>query len=59
MALTITDDGAGFDPAQATAGAGLANMRDRVDSVGGELEVTSTPGHGAMVRAVIPAEGRG
>jgi signal transduction histidine kinase len=59
LALTITDDGAGFDPAQATAGAGLANMRDRVDSVGGELEVTSTPGHGAMVRAVIPAEGRG
>jgi signal transduction histidine kinase len=65
LVLTVTDDGAGFDPAQAAAGTGLANMRDRVDSAGGALEVTSSPGQGTCVRAVIPAgvlaspEGRG
>jgi signal transduction histidine kinase len=63
VVLTVTDDGAGFDPARA-AGTGLANMRDRMDSAGGTLEVTSTPGRGTRVRAVIPsralqAQGRG
>jgi signal transduction histidine kinase len=65
LVLTVTDDGAGFDPERAAAGTGLANMRDRVDSAGGALEVTSSPGQGTCVRAVIPAgvlaspEGRG
>ena len=53
--LTVADDGAGFDPAHAPAGTGLANMRDRVDSAGGSLEVSSTPGHGTRLRVVIPS----
>jgi signal transduction histidine kinase len=55
LALTVTDDGAGFDPARAGVGTGLANIRDRVDSLGGTLEVTSAPGRGTRVRAVVPA----
>ena len=47
--LTVNDDGAGFDPAQrraAGAGAGLVNMRDRLDAVGGTVTVGSVSGHG-------------
>ena len=41
--LTITDNGTGFDPARADAasGTGLANMRDRLDAVGGTVDVAS------------------
>ena len=55
LVVTVEDDGSGFDPASVTAGSGLANMRDRVDSVGGTLEFGSAPGRGTRVRAVIPA----
>jgi signal transduction histidine kinase len=40
-ALTVTDDGAGFDPAAPTAGYGLAGMRRRVEEVGGTLVIHS------------------
>jgi signal transduction histidine kinase len=55
LALTVTDDGSGFDPAHVTSGTGLANMTDRVDSVGGTVELVSEPGRGTRVRAVIPS----
>ena len=38
LALTVTDDGSGFDPGAVSSGSGLANMRDRIDSAGGTLE---------------------
>ncbi|HWD62925.1 MAG TPA: sensor histidine kinase [Humibacter sp.] len=53
-ALTVVDDGIGFDPAAATPGYGLAGMRARVAEAGGELEVSSVSGGGTSVRAVIP-----
>jgi len=55
--LTVNDDGAGFDPAQrraAGAGAGLVNMRDRLDAVGGTVTVESLVGVGTTVTAVVP-----
>ncbi|MEU4605409.1 ATP-binding protein [Kribbella sp. NPDC023972] len=54
--LTVTDDGTGFDQAHAAAasGAGLANMRDRLDAVGGTVEVVSLERTGTTVTAVIP-----
>jgi signal transduction histidine kinase len=57
--LTVSDDGAGFDPAPASAvgtGTGLANMRDRLDAVGGTVVVRSRPGTGTTVTAVVPRE---
>jgi signal transduction histidine kinase len=33
---------------------GLANLRDRVDVIGGELAVESLPGEGTTVRARLP-----
>ena len=52
--LTVTDDGNGFDQAAAAAGAGLANMRDRVDAVGGTVQIASDARTGTTVAAVIP-----
>ena len=53
--LTVTDDGTGFDQTHpaAASGTGLANMRDRLDAVGGTVEVASLPGTGTTVTAVI------
>jgi two-component system, NarL family, sensor kinase len=54
LAFAIADDGIGFDPANAEAGAGLTNMRDRIEALGGRLEITATPGGGATVRGWVP-----
>ena len=47
--FTVSDDGTGFDPELVARGAGLTNMADRVDALGGKLEVLSTPGDGTRV----------
>jgi len=51
--LTITDDGHGFDPAQAHGGLGLRNIRERVEHLGGSVDILSTPGAGTQVRVSI------
>jgi signal transduction histidine kinase len=52
--LVVTDDGAGFEPAGShDGGAGLANMRDRLDAVGGTVTVTSLAGAGTTVTAKV------
>jgi signal transduction histidine kinase len=45
----VHDDGPGFFPSHVRAGQGLANMRDRIEAVGGRLEIRSTPGEGTSV----------
>jgi signal transduction histidine kinase len=55
LELTVEDDGVGFDPASTPAGSGLANIRDRVESVGGTLHAESAPGRGTCMRALLPA----
>jgi two-component system, NarL family, sensor kinase len=54
LAFAVADDGVGFDPAKAEGGAGLTNMRDRIEALGGRLEITATPGGGATVRGWVP-----
>jgi signal transduction histidine kinase len=53
--LSISDDGAGFDPARAAErhGMGLDLMRERAAELGGELRVESTPGQGTTVRITL------
>ena len=56
--LRITDDGCGFDPAQAGARAdehfGLHIMRERAQRIGGRLEIQSRPGEGTQVLLTVP-----
>lgn len=59
--LMLEDDGKGFDPAavRPAGGIGLANMRRRVESLGGRLEIQSMPGKGARLIVTIPGAGGG
>jgi len=53
--LQIEDDGAGFVPQTQQPGHfGLAGMRERVQGVGGTLEVDSVPGRGTRLLIEIP-----
>ena len=54
LSFEVADDGAGFDPVRVTKGAGLTNMGDRVDALGGSVEITSHPGAGACVHGELP-----
>ena len=58
LIFAVSDDGAGFEAATVRKGAGLTNMSDRVDAIGGALEVTSTPGSGTTVRGAIDVTAR-
>jgi signal transduction histidine kinase len=53
--LEIDDDGRGFDVDVTSWGMGLSNLRERVESLGGVLQVESTPGEGTTVRATFPS----
>jgi signal transduction histidine kinase len=55
LVLAVEDDGVGYVVSGHSSGAGLANLRDRVDSVGGTLRIDSAPGRGTRVQAQLPA----
>ena len=54
VVLEVTDNGVGFDYANATEGHGLRNMRERAFAVGGQLHVEAAPGSGSRLRFELP-----
>jgi signal transduction histidine kinase len=54
LALEVQDDGQGFDASSAKRGSGLQGMADRLEAVGGRLEVSSSPGAGTRVIGRVP-----
>jgi signal transduction histidine kinase len=58
LVASIADDGLGFNPEVTTRGEfpkfGLTTMRERAASIGGTLEIDSTPGTGTTVRFTKP-----
>ncbi len=54
LQFSVTDDGVGFDPATAKKGAGLTNMVDRMDALGGTVTITSTPRKGTALSGALP-----
>ena len=54
LRFEVRDDGRGFDPASTSRGSGLQNMSDRLEAVGGELQLTSAPGEGTALAGTIP-----
>jgi signal transduction histidine kinase len=57
LVVEVADDGRGFDPAVAQGGVGLVGMRERVEELGGKIEVSSRPGNGTEVTVWVPLEG--
>ncbi len=57
LALEVSDDGPGFDPATAEGGQGLQNMTDRLGAVGGRLRWESDAGTGHPAAPAGPADG--
>jgi signal transduction histidine kinase len=55
LSLLVEDDGVGFDPTETPAGAGLTNLRDRIESADGMLTTETAPGGGTRIRAWLPA----
>jgi signal transduction histidine kinase len=54
LSFEVTDDGLGFDAAATAPGTGLQGMADRVEALGGSIEIRSLPGQGTTVSGRIP-----
>jgi signal transduction histidine kinase len=54
LVFEVIDDGRGFDPSTTPQGSGLQNMRDRLEALGGSVEIVSEPGRGTTVTGRIP-----
>ena len=63
MHVSVEDDGVGFNPAETTSAAtrtggfGLFSIRERLEQVGGRLQIKSKPGHGTKVTIIAPLKG--
>ncbi len=61
IAISVTDQGLGFDYQRALSnpakdsGFGLMSVRERIEFIGGEMNVDSTPGYGTTITIVFPA----
>lgn len=56
LRFLVRDDGCGFDPGRVRAGAGLANIDDRISALGGRTEIRSVRHQGTCVSGEIPAQ---
>jgi signal transduction histidine kinase len=54
LGFEVSDDGIGFDFSAAGHGSGLQGMADRVDALGGSIEIRSGRGQGTAVTGHIP-----
>jgi signal transduction histidine kinase len=55
IVFEVNDDGVGFDPAARGYGTGLRGMADRLEALGGTLEVESAPRAGTKILGRVPA----
>lgn len=58
LIMEITDEGLGFDAGQDHKGLGLRNIRERCQTLGGKLEILSSPQKGTKIKFTvkIPSE---
>jgi signal transduction histidine kinase len=54
LSLVVEDDGRGFDQSRPGQGLGLVSMRERVELLGGNLRIESSPGRGTTVAVEVP-----
>ena len=55
LTFSVSDTGPGFDPGTVAEGSGLRNLKDRLEALGGHLQVRSAPGQGTTVAGHVPA----
>jgi signal transduction histidine kinase len=53
LVVEVSDNGVGFEAESAT-GLGMLGMRERIESIGGDLTITSNPGQGTRLVARVP-----
>jgi signal transduction histidine kinase len=56
LRFEVRDDGQGFDTAVVTHGAGMHGIVDRLDAIGGRVEIRSAPGAGTTVSGTVPID---
>lgn len=56
LTLRVADDERGFDPGKANGGFGLRSMGERMEKLGGYIDVESALGKGTRVICVCPLE---
>ena len=54
LRLTVADSGPGIGADEREAGRGFANMRARLEALGGSLRVVSRAGSGTVVEGIVP-----
>jgi signal transduction histidine kinase len=56
LRMEVADNGGGFRPPDAASGAheGIANMRRRMEKLGGQFEIADAPGQGTTVKFLVP-----
>src|SRR6266478_2856240 len=52
--LELRDNGHGFDPGRRHEGFGLQGMRERVESMGGQISIQSEEGKGTVISILLP-----
>ena len=57
LRLELRDDGDGFKMKRRNDGVGLTGMRERVEQMGGELEISSSRGKGTKITVLLPCNG--
>ena len=57
LLLSVRDDGSGG--ADATRGSGLTGLRDRIEALGGRIQIESQTGSGTVIEVEIPIAGAG
>jgi two-component system sensor histidine kinase UhpB len=62
VAVTVSDDGVGFDPARIAAsgnsGFGLFSVKERLTHIGGSVEIESRPDGGSRITLIMPKQQR-
>ncbi len=56
VVFAVQDDGRGYDAAHVKPGSGLQNMSDRIEALGGRLEITSAVGAGTSITGRVPVK---
>lgn len=56
LQIAVRDDGCGFDPDSVAAGRGLVGMRERIELLGGTIDVRSASAGGTRISARVPVQ---